>query len=86
MSAWRRLVAYRYDLQENYYLYHFDALCSESLSGWLGHIASYTTEFELVGEDGVGEDGFDDGAALVACGAKDREDFRHCGCCELERL
>lgn len=62
------------------YDYQFNSLFSQSLGGGLGSITSDTTDPELLGQDGVGEDGADDGAALFASGAKNGEDLRH-DCC-----
>ena len=57
------------------YGYHLDAFCGEVLSRWLGRVAGNAANPVLVREHGVGEDGFDDGAALVASGTEDCENF-----------
>ncbi len=62
------------------YDYQFNSLFSQSLGGGLGSITSDTTDPKLLGQDGVGEDGADDGAALLASGAENGKDLRH-DCC-----
>jgi hypothetical protein len=66
--GWRAGYAYRDEL---------DALGGELLGGWLVHIASDGPDFEFSGEALVCEDGFDDGAALIARCAEDGDDLGH---------
>lgn len=49
------------------------------MSCWLGCISGNTTDLELFGESGVGDNVLDDGGSLVACGAEDSDDFGHGG-------
>lgn len=61
-------------------LYYLDALGGQGLGSGLADVAGDSAEFEFLGEHGVCEDGSDDGAALVAGGAEDGENFGHfCG-------
>jgi hypothetical protein len=52
-------------------------LLFESDGGGFGDIASDGADFVGLGEDGVAENGLDDGATLVACGTEDGEEFGH---------
>lgn len=57
--------------------YNLNALGGQGLGSGLGDIASDAADLELAGQGGVVEDGPDDGAALVAGGAKYGDEFRH---------
>ena len=54
-----------------------DSLLFEGLSGRFGNVAGDGSDLEGLGEDGVGENRADDGAALVARGAEDGENVGH---------
>lgn len=61
--------------------YDFNSLGLEGLGRGLVGIAGDGANLELLGQDGIGKDGVDDGAALVAGGSEDGEDLRHgCDC------
>lgn len=54
-----------------------DALGRELFGSWFVYVAGDAADFEFFGQDWICEDGFDDGASLVACGAKDGDDLGH---------
>jgi hypothetical protein len=40
-------------------------------------VSGYASDFPVFAELGMGEDGADDGAALVSCAAEDGDEFGH---------
>lgn len=55
---------------------YFNALGCECLRFWLAGVAGYSPERVLLGESRVGEDGGDDGVALLA-GCTEDDEFGH---------